>query len=73
MSRSCRRPVGLAHQVADQTADQVTLGPDAYLDGGQLGDELIADGPVGGEIVLAAEQVVIQPRDVRLRGVESGI
>ena len=52
---------GLADQVPDHAAEQVTLGPDTYLDGGQPGDELVADGPVGGEVVLAAEQVVIHP------------
>jgi hypothetical protein len=34
--------------------------------------DLIADGPVGGEIVLPAEQVVIHPGDVRHRRVEPG-
>jgi hypothetical protein len=33
-------------------AEQVTLGPDAHLDGGQLGDDLVGDGPVDGEVVL---------------------
>jgi hypothetical protein len=61
---------GLADQVADHAAEQVALGAHAHLDGGQLGDDLIGDGPVGGEVVLAAEQVVVHPGDVRARGVE---
>jgi hypothetical protein len=63
----------LADQVPDHAAEQVTLRPDTHLHGGKLGDDLIGDGPVGGEVVLAAEQVVIHPGDVRLRGVEYGI
>ena len=64
---------GLADQVADHAAEDVTLGPHAHLDGGQRRDHLVADGPVGGEVVLAAQQVVVDAGDVRFGGVERGI
>jgi hypothetical protein len=44
----------LADQEADHPAEQVALGAHAHLDRGQLGDDPLGDGPVGGEIVLAA-------------------
>ena len=59
-----------ADQVADHPAEYVTLGAHAHLDGGQRRDHLIADRPVSGEIVLSAQQVVIDPRDMRPRRIE---
>ncbi len=63
----------LADQVADDTPEQVALGPHADLDGGQRGEDLLGGRPVGGEVVLAAEQEVINPGDVRPGGGERSI
>jgi hypothetical protein len=60
----------LADQVADHAPEDVPLGAHAHLYRGQRRDHLLGDGAVGGEVVLAAEKVVVDPGDVRLRGVE---
>jgi hypothetical protein len=63
---------GLFDQLPDYPAEDRALGPDAELDGGQRRDDLIAECPVGGEIVFAAEKVVVYPGDMRPRRIEIG-
>ena len=63
---------GLFDQVPDHPAEDRALGPDAELDGGQRRDDLITERPVGGEIVFAAEKVVIYAGDMRPRRIEIG-
>jgi hypothetical protein len=59
------RDAGLADQVAHHAAEHGTLRLHADLDFRDRRDDLVAERPVGGEIVLTAEQVVIDPRHVR--------
>ena len=59
---------GLADQVANHAAEHGALRPDARLDPGQRRHEVVPDGPVGGEVVLPVQQVVVDPRDIRRDG-----
>ena len=56
---------GLADQVTDHPAEEGPVPLHRQLDVRQLGDHRLADGPVGRVVVLAAEQVVVDPRHAR--------
>jgi hypothetical protein len=60
---------GLAGQPAHGPAEEGPLGPHLGADGGHLLGDGVAHGPVGGEVVLAAQPVVVDARglgDVRV-------
>ena len=56
---------GLAGQVADGTGQERPVGPGGGHHGRVDQHRLLGRFPVRGEVVLAAEQVVVDPRDVR--------
>ena len=58
-------PYLAADQVAHHAAEHGKLRPHADLDFRERCDDLVAERPVGGEMVLTAEQVVVDPRHVR--------
>ncbi|HEX9042061.1 MAG TPA: hypothetical protein VF838_13695 [Trebonia sp.] len=60
----------LAHQVADRPAEHVTLRLYAGLYLGEPGDDPHPHCPVCGEVVLPAEEVVIDPRHMGTRGIK---
>jgi hypothetical protein len=60
----------LAGQVADGALQEVPVIPARPLDARQLLHQPVACLPVGGEIVLPAEEIVINPRDIRDRGIK---
>ncbi len=64
---------GLADEIADNPAENGLLRLHADLDAGKPGDDLIADRAVGGEVILPAEQVIVDPCDIGPRRVEGGI
>jgi hypothetical protein len=55
----------LADQAADHPAEDVTLGPHPKLERGDRREHPVTDRPVGLEVVLPAEHVVVDPGDVR--------
>src|SRR4029077_8670554 len=54
----------LADQVTDHPAEDVTLSPHPELDRGDRREHPVTHVPIGGEVVLPAQQVVVYPRDV---------
>src|SRR5215472_17789781 len=56
----------LRRQVADGPAEEGPVLPGGRPDGGQRLDRLLGDLPVSGEVVRAAEVVVVHPRWMRL-------
>jgi NAD(P)-dependent dehydrogenase (short-subunit alcohol dehydrogenase family) len=63
----------LADQVADDPAEHVALSAHAQLDLRDRHEYPVTDRSVGGEVVLPAEQVVVQPRDVGPRRVHGHV
>jgi hypothetical protein len=59
------RDADLADQVAHHPAEHGALRLHAGLNLRERGDDLVAERAVGGEIVLTAEQIVVDPRHVR--------
>ncbi len=60
---------GLADQVAHYPAEHGPLRLHADLDFGQPGHDLVAHSAVGGKVVPAAKQIVVDARRVRARRV----
>ena len=61
----------LAGQEADHAADERPVVADGSRDVGQGGEQLLRGVAVGGEVVLAAEDVVVDPGDVRRRRINA--
>ncbi len=55
---------------ADSPLPERLVGPDGHENSGEILNALLGRFPVGGEMVLAAEPVVIHPGTVRDAGVE---
>ena len=62
----------LAGQVAHHAADERPVVADDPRDVGERGEQLLRGPPVGGEVILAAQNVVVDPGDVRHRGIDAG-
>ena len=62
----------LARQEANHAADKRPVVADDPRDVGKGSEQLPRGLPVGGEVVLAAENVVIDPGDVRYRRIDAG-
>src|SRR5262249_48990460 len=63
---------GLAGQVPDHPAQERPVGLGAGRSVGHYLQREVHDSPVRGEVVLAIEEGVIDPGDVRLRDVDAG-
>ena len=56
---------GFPHQVAHDAAEHVPLGAHPHLNRGHRGDDPVAHRPVGGEVVLATQRVIVDVCDIR--------
>ena len=63
---------GVPHQVADHPAEQCPLPAHARLDSRHRSGDPLAVDPVDGEVVLAAKQVVVDPRHIGPRRHHAG-